>query len=65
MPKQNPNSDKDVKLKTFIIKPEFEQDLSFLRDFYTTDAQIIREAVHLLRLVREGVVQVTRTNTTS
>jgi hypothetical protein len=63
MPKQNP--DKDVKLKTFIIKPEFEQDLSFLRDFYTTDAQIIREAVHLLRLVREGVVQVTRTNTTS
>lgn len=56
-----PNDDK-VKLKTFIIKPEFEQDLVFLRDFYTTDASIIREAVRLLRMVREGTVQVTRNN---
>lgn len=47
-------------LKTFIITPDFEEDMAFLRDFYSTDAKIIREAVRLLRMVREGSATVTR-----
>ena len=49
-----------VKLKTFIITPSFEDDLQFLRDFYNTDAKILREAVRLLALVRKGEAQVVR-----
>jgi hypothetical protein len=47
-------------LKTFIITPDFEGDMEYLRDFYSTDAKIIREAVRLLRMVREGEAIVTR-----
>jgi hypothetical protein len=47
-------------LKTFIITPDFEEDMNFLRDFYSTDAKIIRAAVKLLRMVREGLAIVTR-----
>jgi hypothetical protein len=47
-------------LKTFIITPDFEEDMTFLRDFYSTDAKIIRASVKLLRMVREGVAIVTR-----
>ena len=50
---------KETKLKTFIITDQFEDDMKFLRDFYTTDAKIIREAVRLLAMVRLGNVQVT------
>ncbi len=50
---------KETKLKTFIITDQFEDDMKFLRDFYTTDAKIIREAVKLLAMVRTGSVQVT------
>lgn len=50
---------KETKLKTFIITDQFEDDMKFLRDFYTTDAKIIREAVRLLAMVRSGNVQVT------
>lgn len=50
--------DKQVRLKTFIITKQFEDDLEFCRDFDTTDAKIIRNAVHLYRLVREGKVKI-------
>ncbi len=49
---------KETKLKTFIITDQFEKDMKFLRDFYTTDAKIIREAVKLLAMVRNGSVTV-------
>lgn len=49
---------KETKLKTFIITDQFEKDIKFLRDFYTTDAKIIREAVKLLAMVRNGSVTV-------
>lgn len=49
---------KETKLKTFIITDQFEDDMKFLRDFYTTDAKIIREAVRLLVMVRNGSVHV-------
>ncbi len=54
----NANGKKDVKLKTFIITPQFEQDMEVCRDFDTTDAKIIRNAVRLYRLVREGKVKI-------
>jgi len=54
----NVNGKKDVKLKTFIITPQFEQDMEVCRDFDTTDAKIIRNAVRLYRLVREGKVKI-------
>lgn len=54
----NLNGKKDVKLKTFIITPQFEQDMEICRDFDTTDAKIIRNAVRLYRLVREGKVKI-------
>ena len=54
------NKKKETKLKTFIITDQFEDDMKFLRDFYTTDAKIIREAVKLLALVRNGSVMVSK-----
>ncbi len=54
----NGNSKKDVKLKTFIITDQFEEDIKVCRDFDTTDAKIIRNAVRLYRLVREGKVKI-------
>jgi hypothetical protein len=54
------NKKKETKLKTFIITDQFEDDMKFLRDFYTTDAKIIREAVKLLTLVRNGSVMVSK-----
>jgi hypothetical protein len=53
-------NEKKTKLKTFILTPQFEEEIRFLRDFYTTDTKIIREAVHLLTLVRKGDAQVVR-----
>lgn len=58
----NSNGKKDVKLKTFIITPQFEQDMEVCRDFDTTDAKIIRNAVRLYRLVREGKVKIVNQN---
>jgi hypothetical protein len=54
------DQEKKVKLKTFIITDSFEDDMKYLRDFYTTDAKIIREGVRLLALVRKGDAQVVR-----